>query len=146
MTHVMPFPFLSGVTCVLAKLERPKSLEERHEARVLDVAGAPVAVDGEVGEAGGAHVPRAGLVVREAVLVHVTAAVDLQALRVGLGLTNPNPNPNPDPYPCPNPNPNLNPNPSPNPNPNPRPGRTAGRPIARRRRSPARREAGRYQG
>ena len=81
----------------LAKLERAESLEERHEARVLDVAGAPVAVDGEVGEAGGGHVSRAGLVVREAVLVHVTAAVDLQGLRVGLGLAIPNPDPNPDP-------------------------------------------------
>ena len=81
----------------LAKLERPESLEERHEARVLDVAGAPVAVDGEVGEAGGGHVSRAGLVVREAVLVDVTTAVDLQGLRVGLGLVNPNPDPNPDP-------------------------------------------------
>ena len=90
------YPF-SDVTCVLAKLERPESLEERHEARVLDVAGAPVAVDGEVGEAGGGHVSRAGLVVREAVLVHVTAAVDLQGLRVGLGLAIPNPDPNPDP-------------------------------------------------
>ena len=81
----------------LAKLERAESLEERHEARVLDVAGAPVAVDGEVGEAGGGHVSRAGLVVREAVLVHVTAAVDLQGQRVGLGLAIPNPDPNPDP-------------------------------------------------
>ena len=89
----------------LAKLERPESLEERHEARVLDVAGAPVAVDGEVGEAGGGHVSRAGLVVREAVLVHVTAAVDLQGLRVGLGLANPNPDPNPKPNPNPSPNP-----------------------------------------
>ena len=93
------YPF-SDVTCghaSLAKLERAESLEERHEARVLDVAGAPVAVDGEVGEAGGGHVSRAGLVVREAVLVHVTAAVDLQGLRVGLGLAIPNPDPNPDP-------------------------------------------------
>ena len=88
-----------------AKLERPESLEERHEARVLDVAGAPVAVDGEVGEAGGGHVSRAGLVVREAVLVDVTTAVDLQGLRVGLGLVNPNPDPNPDPEPEPEPEP-----------------------------------------
>eukprot|EP00964_Phaeocystis_antarctica_P109966 scaffold74366_cov67-Phaeocystis_antarctica.AAC.4 len=37
---------------VLAKLERPEPAQERHEARVLDVAGAQVAVDGDVGEAG----------------------------------------------------------------------------------------------
>ena len=95
MAHAM-YPFSDVSHASLAKLERAESLEERHEARVLDVAGAPVAVDGEVGEAGGGHVSRAGLVVREAVLVHVTAAVYLQGLRVGLGLANPNPDPNPD--------------------------------------------------
>ena len=47
---------------------------------MLDVAGAQVAVDGEVGEAGGGHVARAGLVVREAVLIDVTPTVDLAAL------------------------------------------------------------------
>ena len=73
----------SRLSHVLAKLERPEPPQERHEARVLDVAGAEVAVDGEVGEAGGGHVARAGLVVREAVLVDVTAAVDLAALEAG---------------------------------------------------------------
>ena len=47
---------------------------------MLDVAGAQVAVDGEVGEAGGGHVARAGLMVREAVLIDVTPTVDLAAL------------------------------------------------------------------
>ena len=64
-----------------AKLERPESLEERHEARVLDVAGAPVAVDGEVGEAHGGDVRWLLPVVGEAVLVHVPAAVDGRALK-----------------------------------------------------------------
>ena len=47
---------------------------------MLDVAGAQVAVDGEVGEAGGGHVARAGLVMRKAVLIDVTPTVDLTAL------------------------------------------------------------------